>query len=85
MKPDSGTGDIEALVRHKIQAGALSTETPTKLWVGKGTGQACDACGLPATSADIEYETDLPSGRTLRFHQVCLTVWHQERIKHPTA
>jgi hypothetical protein len=85
MKSDSETGDIAALVRHKILAGILPTEAPTKLWVGKGTGQTCDACGILVTSADIEYETDLPSGRTLRFHKVCLGVWHEERVTNLTG
>ena len=85
MKPDSSTADVAAVVRSKIQAGTLTTETPTKVWVGKGTGQTCDGCGVRVTSADIEYETDLPGGRTLRFHQRCLTVWHEQRVKDPAS
>jgi hypothetical protein len=81
MKPDRDTSNVATLVRNKIEAGSLPTETPTKVWVGKGTGLTCDACGVQVTSADIEYETDLPSQRTLRFHQRCLTVWHEERVK----
>jgi hypothetical protein len=30
---------------------------------------------------DIEYETDMADGRTLRLHQECLTLWNQERAK----
>jgi hypothetical protein len=82
MKPDSGTADVAALVRARIVAGTLPTETPTKVWVGKGMGLTCDACGVKVTPADIEYETDLPSQRTLRFHQRCLTVWYEERMKN---
>jgi len=78
---DSDTANVVVLVRSKIQAGALPTETPTKMWVGKGTGLTCDACAVEVTSADIEYEADLPSQRTLRFHQRCLTVWEEERGK----
>ena len=85
MKPDSSAADVAAVVRSKIQAGTLTTETPTKVWVGKGTGQTCDACGVRVTSAEIEYETDLPGGRTLRFHQRCLTVWHEQRVKDPAS
>jgi hypothetical protein len=85
MKLDDSMADVAATVRRKIQAGTLPTERPVKMWVGKGTGQACDACGVPVTSADIEYETDLPSQRTLRFHQRCLTVWHDERVKNPPS
>jgi hypothetical protein len=80
-----GTADIAAAVRSKIAAGILPTEKPDKMWAGKGTGQACDACGLTVTSDDIEHETDLPGGRTLRFHQSCFTVWHEERAKDGTS
>ena len=61
MKPDSGTANVAALVRSKIEAGTLPTETPMKVWVGKGTGLTCDACGVPVTSADMKYEIDLPA------------------------
>jgi len=66
--PNNGTADIPAAVRSKIAAGILPTEKPDKMWAGKGTGQTCDACGLTVTADDIEHETDLPGGRTLRFH-----------------
>jgi hypothetical protein len=85
MQQDSGTGEIAALVHASIQAGLVPTEAPDTVWVGKGTGKTCDACGLPVTVVDIEYETDLPSGRTIRFHLPCFTVWHEERVKHPTS
>jgi hypothetical protein len=80
MAPNS-MAEVSAVVRHKIDSGILPTATPIKVWVGKGMGKQCDACALAVTSADIEYETDLPGGRTLRFHQPCLAVWHKERVK----
>jgi hypothetical protein len=81
MGPDNNLAELSAVVRHKITAGLLPTDKPRKVWVGKGMGKPCDACELPVTSADLEYETDLPDGRTLRFHQPCLAVWHEERAK----
>jgi hypothetical protein len=80
MGPNNDLAQV-SVVRHKIAAGILPTETPRKVWVGKGVGKPCDACDLTVTSADMEYETDLPDGRTLRFHQACLTVWQEERVK----
>jgi hypothetical protein len=81
MGPNNDMAEVSAVVRQKIAAGLLPTDKPMKVWVGKGTGLMCDACDLPVTPADIEYETDLPGGRTLRFHQPCLAVWHEERVK----
>jgi hypothetical protein len=81
MGPNNNIAELAAVVRHKIATGVLPTATPTKVWVGKGMGRLCDACDLTVTSADIEYETDLPCGRTLRFHQPCFTVWHEARVK----
>jgi hypothetical protein len=83
MGPNNDMAEVSAVVRQKIAAGILPNETPVKVWVGKGMGKPCDACGTTVTSADIEYETDQPDGRTLRFHQPCLAVWHEERLKAP--
>jgi hypothetical protein len=41
-----------------------------------------DACGLPTSTAGIEYEVDMADGRTFYFHQPCLTLWHQERATY---
>jgi hypothetical protein len=49
------------------------------LWVGKGNGRPCDVCGDPITAAEREYEIDLASGSTLRFHGKCLAAWHDAR------
>ena len=78
---DSDTANAAALVRSKVEAPCPPRHPRRCGWAGKGTGLTCDACGVQVTSADIEYETDLPSQRTLRFHQRCLTVWHEERVK----
>jgi hypothetical protein len=65
MGPNNDMADVSAVVRQKIAAGIPYREAHED--VGRqGDGQACD---LPVTSAGIEYEADLPMGRTLRFHQ----------------
>jgi hypothetical protein len=71
--------DVTAAIRAKMVAGALPAEPPTKMWVGKGTGRPCNVCDQPITHHELEYEADLPGDRMLRFHQICLTVWHEER------
>jgi hypothetical protein len=74
--------DLEADIRSKIAAGTLpahSDDGAEKLWVGKGNGRPCDVCGDPITAAEREYEIDLASGSTLRFHGKCLAAWHDAR------
>jgi hypothetical protein len=38
-----------------------------------GTGKTC-ACGLPTSTAGIEYEVDMADRRTFRFHEPCVTM-----------
>jgi hypothetical protein len=73
--------DIRAAVRAKLASGELPRAKPDKVWAGKGTDRPCAVCGAVITTADIEYEVDLPgaSPGTLRFHHDCLISWDQER------
>jgi hypothetical protein len=73
--------DVSGCIRSKIALGLLPIPTvpPGEMWVGKGSGRACNVCDQPITEAETEYETDLPTGKTLRFHQQCLHAWHEER------
>jgi hypothetical protein len=73
--------DIVRGIRAKIAAGRLPLPAaqPRKLWVGKGTGRPCDGCDRPITDAEVEYELDITTGQTIRFHKPCLDVWHAER------
>lgn len=75
-------GDASDIIRHKVAAGILPTDAPVKVWAGYGTRKACDACELSTTEKDIEYEVDMADGRIFRFHQPCLTLWHQERASY---
>ena len=77
--------DLGAVSRAEVMAGTLPREAPARVWAGYGNGQVCSARDLPSTGKDVEYETDMADGRTFRFHQPCLTVWHQERVRlvHP--
>ena len=64
-------------VRAKIAAGRLPfpSSPPGKLWVGRGNGRPCDACDQAITDTEMEFETDLPTGRTIRFHGPCFEAW----------
>lgn len=74
--------DLGALIRSKVLAGTLPKDAPVRVWAGYGNGRVCSACDLPSTAKDIEYETDMADGRTFRFHQPCLTLWHRERTRY---
>jgi hypothetical protein len=79
--------DVTGCIRAKIAAGSLPipSDPPDQMWVGNGNGRACDACDQPITDTEFEYETDLPTGQTLRFHRECLQAWHQERASRMTG
>jgi hypothetical protein len=77
---DQQGSDLSAIIRTKVVAGALPKGAPVKVWAGYGTGKMSDACGLPTSTAGIEYEVDMADG--LCFHQPCLTLWHQERATY---
>jgi len=61
--------DVSGCIRSKIASGLLPIPTvpPGEMWVGKGSGRSCNVCDQPIREAGIEYETDLPTGKTLRF------------------
>jgi hypothetical protein len=74
--------DLRVTIRLKVAAGVLPKDAPVKMWAGYGTGQTCAACDLSTTKEDVEYEVDMVDRRTFVFHQLCLTLWHQERATH---
>jgi hypothetical protein len=71
--------DLIAIIRLKVSAGVLPKDAPVKMFAGYGTGKVCAACDGSTTKKDVEYEVDMADGRTLSFHQPCITLWHQER------
>lgn len=72
--------DITGVVRAKLVAGTLPMVAPVRIWIRHGTGTlTCHACDLKVDGQDVQYQTDMPDGSTLTWHQACLTVWHQER------
>jgi hypothetical protein len=77
--------DLTTVIRAKVAAGILPSDRPSKMWVGPGAGKECDGCDLPITKDQREYEFDTPVGHTIRFHQVCLELWHIARVRDDSA
>jgi hypothetical protein len=72
--------DVASSIRAKIAAGRLPlpANLPGRVWVGTGNLRPCDGCDQPITDTEIEYETDLPTGQTIRFHRPCFEAWQTE-------
>lgn len=48
---------LRDVIRRKLYDGALPADPPRdKIYVGYGSGAACDACGDPICRAQAEYE-----------------------------
>ena len=78
---DTDSRDVSLMIRDKLTADKLPLDAPERIWVGNGTGLTCSACDQPVTDAEREYEFDSPTHGTVRFHQRCLDLWHQERAQ----
>jgi hypothetical protein len=78
---EPAASDAAAKIRSKVRSGALplSADPPEKCWVGKSTRRRCDGCDDVIPPEQIEYELDLASGRTVRFHANCLAAWQAVR------
>ena len=62
-------------ITHKLWQGNLPPDDPVKTWGGRGSGLKCDGCDMPILSSESELESDMPDGRTLRFHVACDGLW----------
>jgi len=74
--------DLRVIIRLKVATGVLPKDAPVMMWAGYGTGKVCGACDVPTTKKDVEYDVDMADGRTFSFHQLCITLWHQERATY---
>ena len=70
---------MAASIRAKIEAGALPhpSEAQAGLWAGKGNGQCCSACDQPIEAGETEFEIEVPTSRTFRFHRQCFKAWQE--------
>jgi hypothetical protein len=69
-----------AIVREKIDGGALPLGDPVKLWAGFGSGRLCAACEQPILPLETEYEPHYADERVpIYFHVDCHGAWEVER------
>ena len=74
--------DLRVTIRLKVATGVLPKDAPVKMFAGYGTGKVCVACDLSTTKKDVEYDVDMADGCIFSFHQLCITLWHQERATY---
>jgi hypothetical protein len=65
-------------IRDKLDAGALPSVLPEKIWTGYGQGNHCNGCSQPIHPVQIEYHFLLDSGDVSRLHIGCLGMWVAE-------
>ena len=54
---------------------------PKKMWGGLGKRDACDACGRPILTTQVEYEFMVDQDVTYRFHIACAKLWQAELVR----
>ena len=62
-------------IAAKVDAGTLPREGSGRTRATRGSGRTCSACDEPIGRAEMELESTLDTGRTLRFHLECFTAW----------
>ena len=62
-------------ITDRLWRGALPADEPVKTWGGRGSGLNCDGYDVPILPSESELESDMPDGRTLRFHVACDGLW----------
>jgi hypothetical protein len=62
-------------ITDKLWRGFLPADEPVKTFGGSGSGLKCDGCDEPILRSVPELESDMPDGRTLRFHVACDGLW----------
>jgi hypothetical protein len=72
-------------IRDKLWYGILPNVAPAKRSGRFGSGRMCDGCDLVLGSKDVEYNVELPDGRTLSFHLNCCRSWSQRFTRRITS
>jgi hypothetical protein len=61
-----------------LSAQQLPRAVDPRCWGGHGIGLACDLCGLPISSDDVEIEAAaITYGPVVRFHSNCYAQWQR--------
>jgi hypothetical protein len=67
--------DASARITAKLWEGTVPADEPVQTWGGRGSRLDCDGCDVPILPSESELESDMPDGRTLRFHVACDGLW----------
>jgi len=66
-------------VRRRIEHGRLPGVRPRQIAAGYGSGHCCVVCDQLISDRQVEYEVeDSQTGRRLRFHSECHSLWQTE-------
>lgn len=72
--------DAPQRIRWKVAVGVLPLGTPTKSWIGFGSGQLCAACDRAITITQSEFEIQVEGWRrTFILHLGCAGLLEVER------
>ena len=77
MPDERARSEITAAILAKLASGALPNVKITKVWAGKGTGEACYGCDASVTTSDVEIEVELSRAVILRLHPRCFRLWQE--------
>jgi hypothetical protein len=59
----------------KMRRGGLPAAFDGRIWVGPGSGAACNGCGDAIGPTEHEFEKDYANALSFRFHHECYTAW----------
>ena len=73
--------NLQLVIRHKLETGALPQNSIPRVWGGPGNGETCDACDGIVTKDEWVIEgISLAGGRKpLQLHAECFHLWELER------
>ena len=67
-----------AVVRSRLQEGALWRGRPRRSWFRVGTVRPCHGCGALIGQKEIQVDLEVGALRLLRFHSECYVAWRDE-------
>lgn len=59
----------------KLRRGALPAYGPAKMWIGPGSSRKCNGCGESITDQEQEFELEVSTVISFRFHAECHQAW----------
>ena len=83
-----GRDALRDAARERIEQARLPRNKPSRMWGGRGSGQACSLCDKPILDSEPEMELEYEGGEpqvVVRFHLQCQTVWDEMRYARDSA